>query len=95
MAFSLRVSDYLVEYRNSRSGTSSKTGNPWLSLVCEDSDGNQLNISVPSDVIADVINLGLRKGDYCRCDLLAVARADGSSYLMLQTLPRLEYTEVL
>lgn len=73
-----------VEYRGMRSGLSSKTQKPWLSLLFEDDEQSQLNVSVPSEMIADVNNLQLRKGDQCHVTIRASARADGNSYIMLQ-----------
>lgn len=73
-----------VEYRGMRSGVSLKTDKPWLSLLFEDMEQSQLNVSVPAEMIADVNNLQLRKGDMCAIKMRASARADGNSYLMLQ-----------
>lgn len=76
-----------------QSGTSSQTQKPWVSLIFEDSESNQLSCSVPQDIIPSVYNLGLRKGDMCLVDFLAVSRADGNSYVMLQSVPRLASQE--
>jgi hypothetical protein len=53
-------------------------------LLFEDDEQSQLNVSVPKEMISDVYNLQLRKGDICTVVVRASARADGNSYLMLQ-----------
>lgn len=83
MAFSFNAK-LDVEYRGMRSGLSSKTNNTWMSLLFEDEEQSQLNVSVPGDMQADVMNLQLRKGDLCHIKFRASARADGNSFLMLQ-----------
>ncbi len=83
-----------MEYRAIQSGRSQKTGNPWMSLVFENSDADQLSVSVPSDMQADVYGLGLRKGDMCVICVRAVAMADGNSYVQLVALPELMDSEV-
>lgn len=85
MAFSFSC-ELDVEYRGMRSGMGQKTQKPWLSLLFEDEEQSQLNVSVPNEMIADVNNLGLRKGDFCHIKIRVSARADGNSYIMLQDL---------
>lgn len=83
MAFSLEVEKYKVEYRGMSSGVSTSTGNVWMSLITEQFNGRQLEISVPSDKQASVMNLGLRKGQMIECHIQAVAQASGNSYVRL------------
>lgn len=92
MAFSINVVMF-AEYRGMRTGVSASSGRQWMSVMFEDEDAQQLSISVPNDLIADVYQLGLRKGDSCNIAFRAVARADGNSYLMLNAIP--ELTEVM
>lgn len=73
-----------VEYRGMRSGVSSKTDKTWMSLLFEDEEQSQLNVSVPAEMQAAVNLMQLRKGDQCHIQIRASARADGNSYLMLQ-----------
>lgn len=87
MAFSLEVTLSSVEYRAMRSGTG-KRGR-WMSLVWEDEHASQVETSVPVDMQADVMALGLTKGDCCVINIRAVARADGNSYIQLRALPEL------
>lgn len=87
MAFRLVTTLREIEYRGRASGTSSKSGNRWMSLIFEDTDTQQLNVSVPSDMQDDVIDLGLRKGELCNVSVLAVARSDGNSYIQLRAIP--------
>lgn len=87
MAFRLNVVLRELEYRGRASGNSSKTGNRWMSLIFEDAETQQINVSVPSDMQDDVIDLGLRKGEICNVSILAVARADGNSYMQLTAIP--------
>lgn len=82
-----------VEYRGFRSGTASRTGNPWLSLMFEDKDTNQISVSVPGDMIGDVYALHMAKGERYFVSIVATARADGNSYVMLQALPELQEDE--
>lgn len=89
MAFNLNVRLPFVEYRGEQSGISKKTGQPWLSLIFEQPDTSQLQASVPSDMIADVRQLSLFKGDVCQIDIRAVATSDGNSYIKLTSLPEL------
>lgn len=87
MAFNLEVEKYKVEYRGMSSGVSTSTGNVWMSLIIEQANGRQLEISVASDKQADVMNLGLRKGQMIECHIQAVAQANGSSYVRLLSVP--------
>lgn len=94
MAFRLQVKLPEVEYRGTRSGLSTKTGKRWMSLVLEDLDSNQIECSVPEDMQSDVLGLHLTRGDMCAVTLLAVARADGNSYIQLTALPTVLDEEV-
>ena len=87
MAFSLDVQIPAVEYRGMRGGNGEK--GPWLALILEDEHTNQLNVSVPRDMQADVHSLGLAKGDLLVVQLRAVAMANGNSYIQLTALPEL------
>lgn len=87
MAFALNAVLSPMEFRALRSG-SGKNG-PWMSLVFEDADSQQLEASVPKDLQGDIYNLGLSKGDVCSISVRAVARADGNSYVQLRALPEL------
>ena len=90
MAFAINVTLADMEFRGLQSGTSSRTGKPWMSLIFEDADTNQLSCSVPVDMQGDVYSLGLRKGDKCVISFRAVARADGESYVMLRAVPEIQ-----
>ena len=89
MAFSLQCNLEELEYRACRAGKSQSTGNPWMSLVFEDIDAQQIECSVPQDMQGDVMSLGLRRGDVCNIAIRAVARADGSSYIQLRAVPEI------
>lgn len=78
-----------LEYRGMRSGTSKKTGNPWVSLICEDADASQVELSVPLDMQGEVYSLGLVKGDKIVAHVVASASSDGNSYVQLRYLPEL------
>lgn len=94
MAFVLSCTLDHMEYRGMRTGTGSKSNQPWMMLVLEDGDAQQCEVSVPRDMQGDVYSLGLRKGDYIMCSVRAVARADGNSYVQLVALPEIyEYEE--
>ena len=93
MAFRLDVTLGSVEYRGMRTGKSTKTGNPWMSLVLEDSDANQIEVSVPQDMQGDVYGVGLRKGDMLALGIRAVAMSDGNSYIRLTALPQILESE--
>lgn len=79
-----------VEYRGSRSGVGSKTGKQWLSLMFEDADTNQISVSVPGEMIGDVYNMHMIKGERYYVAIVATARADGNSFVMLSALPQLQ-----
>lgn len=89
MAFRVNVTYECIEFRGIQSGTSRESGRPWMSLVLEDSETNQISVSVPQDLQGDVYSLGLRKGDEVAVSFVAVARADGNSYLQLSAAPEL------
>lgn len=88
MAFFLRVNLHGMEYRGDRSGQG-KSG-AWLSLVFEDKEARQIEVSVPRDMHNDVYQLGLKKGDVCVITVNAVARNDGNSYVQLVALPEFD-----
>ena len=89
MAFNLSFVMHSVEFRRQRYGVSSNTGKAWMSLVFEDSEGYQVECSVPADMQQDMLDEPLEKGDLCNVALRAVAKADGSSYVQLRSLPEL------
>lgn len=89
MAFMLQVPLENVEYRGLRTGVGQKSGRPWMSLVVEDGDANQIEISVSQDMQGDVYGCGFRKGDILNLLIRAVARNDGNSYIQLMALPEL------
>lgn len=92
MGFSLNCKLDGMEYRGVRAGTSKSTGRPWMTLILEDTDAQQVEVSVPGDFQSDVYSLGLRKGDFIDVDVRAVAydgSADrpGNSYIQLTDVP--------
>lgn len=89
MAFVLSCTLDHMEYRGMRTGTGSKSNQPWMMLVLEDGDAQQVEVSVPRDMQADIYSLGLRKGDFIMACVRAVARADGNSYVQLVALPEI------
>lgn len=89
MAFAFNCVLEGVEFRAVRSGTGRDSGQPWMSLVLEDADSQQVEVSVPRDFQGDVYSLGLRKGDSVDVAVRAVARNDGNSYVQLRALPEL------
>ena len=89
MAFLINCTLTDMEYRGLRTGTGRDSGKPWMMLVLEDSDTQQVEISVPADLQGDVYGLGLAKGDKVTCAIRAVARADGNSYCQLTAIPEL------
>lgn len=90
MAFSLRVG-MCCEYRGMRTGTSSRTNSPWMSLLYETEDSEQISVSVPSEMISEIYAMKPAKGDVHNIVIRAVARADGNSYVMLQSLPQVDF----
>lgn len=91
MSHRLRCKLRGYEYRGMRSGQGAN-GRTWMSIICEEGgqDPNQLDVSVPADMQADVMNLGLRKGDLLDMVVLAVAGSSGGrsyDYVQLQALP--------
>ena len=90
MAFVINAQLNRMEYRSVRSGVGKESGKTWMSLVLEDENANQLDVSVPSDLQGDVYGLGLRKGDIVNVAIRAVARNDGNSYIQLRAIPELE-----
>lgn len=89
MAFVLNCTLPSMEYRGLRTGTGKDSGRPWMTLVLEDSDANQVDVSVPQDLQGDVYGLGLFKGDVLHVAVRAVARADGNSYIQLVAIPEI------
>lgn len=89
VAFRIACTLESMEFRAIQSGRSAKSGNNWMSLVFENPDAEQLSVSVPSEMQADVYSLGLRKGDMCVISVRAVAMADGNSFVQLTALPEL------
>lgn len=91
MAFAFGATLPHMEYRGKRSGSTDR--GRWLSLVFEDSEARQLEVSVRKDMQDDVLSLGLSKGDVCAISIFASARADGNSYVQLTALPELADSE--
>ena len=92
MGFVLNCNLDNMEYRGVRSGVGRDSGKPWMSLVLEDSEAQQIQVSVPGDMQQDVASLGLRKGDQLLVAVRAVAaRATqqnmDNSYIQLQAIP--------
>lgn len=83
MAFRVECVLDHMEYRGIQSGTSSKTGKPWLSLVLEDPKCNQVAVSVSQEMQGEVYSLGLTKGDRLRVPVVLAATASGNSFIML------------
>lgn len=89
MAFVLQCTLEHMEYRGMRTGTGNKSGRPWMMLVLEDGDAQQVELSVPADMQGDVYSLGLMRGDEVYCAVRAVARNDGNAYVQLLALPEI------
>lgn len=70
-----------------RSGVSAKTGNPWYSLVLESPESEQVDVTVPAELQADVMNAQLRKGELIDCVVLAVS-SQNYSYIRLVSIAR-------
>ena len=87
MAFRLSVRVPNVEYRGYQQGYSERSKRNWLTLIWEDQEFNQLQTSVPAEMQNDVREMSLRKGERCEIAILAVATADGNSYVQLRALP--------
>lgn len=90
MAFRIKtvLEDY--EYRGIKTGEG-KNG-IWMSLVLEDEDSFQLEVSVPSNFQADVYSLGLKKGDLVNVPAVASAGFSNNkaySFVQLTALPTL------
>lgn len=72
MAFRIKVPLENYEYRALRSGKG-KSG-PWMSIVLESpEDAQQVDVSIPQDMQADVYGLGLSKGDKVTLTVVAYA----------------------
>ena len=89
MAFRVVAKYPEIEYRGFQSGHSEKTKRDWLSLIFEDEECNQLNVSVPLTMQQDVREMTMRRGDHYAISIVAVATADGNSYVQLRALPEL------
>lgn len=87
MAFRIECTLENYEFRVLRSGVSTKTGQPWYSLVLESpTAAEQVDVSIPAELQADVLNLGLVKGDTFSCRVLAVSSKDFSFVRLVQVL---------
>ena len=93
MAFVLNCNLPSMEFRGLRTGTGKDSGRAWMTLVLEDSDANQVDVSVPQDLQGDVYGLSLRKGDVVHVAVRAVARVDGNSYIQLVAVPEFDFEE--
>lgn len=92
MSFVLNATLDNMEYRGTRSGVGQTSGRPWMMLVLEDGEAQQIEVSVPADMQSDVSSLGLRKGDVCIVAVRAVARRatkdnQDNSYIQLAAIP--------
>lgn len=87
MAFVLQCTLDHMEFRSMRTGVGRESNRPWMMIVLEDGDAQQIEISVPADMQGDVMSLGLRKGDEVYCAVRAVARNDGNAYVQLLAIP--------
>lgn len=92
MAFRIEclLEDY--EFRVLRSGTSSKTGQPWYSLVLESPTAEQVDVSIPVELQGDVLGAGLVKGDHVSCYVTAVSSKD-YSFVRLSRIARIVDTD--
>lgn len=93
MAFRIKsvLQDY--EYRGTKSGTSEKTGKVWMSLILEDSNAYQLEVSVPAEYQADIYSMGLLKGSKVSVPVIAAAGYANNrnySYVQLDGMPIME-----
>lgn len=89
MAFRIVANYPKIEYRGMREGISQKTNRRWVSLILEDDEANQIEVGVPNDMQRDIVELGLFKGDMLSVSVVAVATADGNSYVQLRAFPEL------
>lgn len=94
MGFVLNCTLDNMEYRGTRSGVGRESKKPWMMLVLEDSEAQQIQVSVPGDMQQDVASLGLRKGDLLLVAVRAVAaratsQNQDNSYIQLAALPEL------
>lgn len=92
MGFAFNCTLDNMEYRGMRSGVGRDSGKPWMSLVLEDSEASQIDVSVPADLQSDVNSLGLHKGDMLLVMVRAVARRatpqnQDNSYVQLVAIP--------
>lgn len=80
-----------LEYRGKRSGVGRESGKPWLSLVLEDAEAQQIEVSVPQDLQSDVYALNLMKCDVLTVAVRAVAyNGEGAnSYIQLRAVPEI------
>lgn len=97
MGFSIGA-NLTLEYRGMQSGVGKESGKPWMSLVCEDNDARQVQLTVPQDMQSEIYNLGLRKGDMISVHVLAVAfdqvvNGRARNYVTCQSVPVLVDSE--
>lgn len=89
MAFQINCTLESIEYRGLRTGVGRESGRTWMSLVVEDANSQQVEISVPADLQSDIYALHLVKGDFINVSIRATARNDGQSYVQLIAIPEL------
>lgn len=87
MAFNFVCTKDNMEYRGLQHGVSQK-GNEWVTLIFEDENCNQLQISVPDELRTDVFTLHLSKGDVCMVTFRAVSSSTGNGFLQLRDVPQ-------
>lgn len=87
MAFRIECTLDNYEFRVLRSGVSTKTNQPWYSLVLESpTAAEQVDVSIPTELQGEVLSLGLVKGDAFSCRVLAVSSKDYSYVRLVQVL---------
>lgn len=94
MAFSFECFVKGAEYRSKNGGTSDN-GNPWLRMKFEtptqDGNSDDLWVSVPKDLIGEVYQLGIKKGELVNLVLrprCGMAQSGGSyDYVQLVDVP--------
>lgn len=92
MAFSIDVDLVCYEYRGERSGTMDD-GTEWYQLVMEkpNGDAQQVNVSVPKDLWAEVDSMRLAKGDILTLPINASSGSyNGRQYARLRLIGKPE-----
>lgn len=95
MAFRIEAMLQGYEYRGVKTGQG-KNGT-WMSLVLEDPNSYQMEVSVPGDLQADVYGMRLSKGNVLNVPVIAAAGFSNNrsyNYLQLTGLPVIVTDEV-